>query len=226
MNISIILPIFNEENLVDQSILDILKKSKKIFHNVEIIAVDDGSTDETPKILIKLKKDEKRIKIITHKTNKGYGATLRSGVNHAKFDWIFFTDSDMQFNIQEVKHFISYTNTYDFVIGYRMQRADSWRRKIISRIYNMTVRIIFGIPLRDVDCAFKLMRKSALSRVKFYSNSFFMSVEVMVKARHLGFRIKELGVHHYPRTKGTSKVTYKRILLTIIDLVKLRFSLL
>lgn len=225
MNLSIVLPIFNEEHIIDQSILDIIKKSKQIFSKIEILAIDDGSTDRTLAILKRLRRKEKRIKIINHKINKGYGACLRSGIIHAKFDWIFFTDSDMQFNVDEIAHFLPHTNKFDFIVGYRKQRADSLRRKIISKIYNKIVKIIFGLPLKDVDCAFKLMRKSALTSVKFHSNSFFMSVELMVKARHLGFRVKELGVHHYPRIKGISKVTYKRILLTIIDLVKLRLSL-
>ncbi len=224
MNISIVLPIFNEDKIIEQSILIILKKSKLVLSNVEILAVNDGSTDKTKIILQKLQEQVKDVKIVTHKTNKGYGAALRSGIKHAKFDWVFFTDSDMQFDFSEISHFIPHTNEYDFIVGYRKKRADSTRRKIISFIYNRMVRILFDLPLKDVDCAFKLMRKSSLAKIDLASNSFFISVELMVKAKQKKNLIKELGVTHFPRRKGKSTVTMKRIVLSLIDLVKLRLS--
>lgn len=221
MNLSIIVPIYNEEKLITQSIETLVSKLAKLFHNIEIIAIDDGSTDDTNSLLHDLAKVDKRIKIVVHKTNIGYGAALRSGIKKANFDWVFFTDADMQFDVSEIKKFLEYTNDYDFIIGYRKNRADSLRRKFISFVYNKIIQLLFHLPLRDVDCAFKLMRKSALKKINLVFDSFFVSPELMVKSLKKGFRIKELGVNHYPRLGGSSKVTFKKILQSTLDLFKL-----
>ena len=225
MNLSIVLPIYNEEKIIEKSILEIINPRIKFCDNIEILAINDGSRDNTLHILESLAKQDKRIKIISHNTNMGYGAALRSGIKNARWEWIFFTDADMQFNVSELKAFLPFINGLDFIVGYRKNRADSLKRKFISYIYNKLVKILFKLPLRDVDCAFKLMKKSSLANVKFFSDSFFVSVELMVKSFQKGYRIKEVGVNHYPRVSGTSKVTYGKILLSLIDLVKLYKSI-
>lgn|SRR5258708_2084222 len=221
MNLSIILPIFNEENVVEQSIKTILHTVDTYCNKLEIVAINDGSVDNTATILKLLQRKDKRIKVINHEENKGYGAALRSGMHHASYEWIFFTDADMQFNIQEIDKFIKMRKNYDFIAGFRKNRADPLKRKIISYIYNRIIRYTFGLPLKDVDCAFKLMRKSAVKQIPFYSDSFFVSVELMTKAYKNNFRILEIGVSHFPRIKGVSKVTSKQIIYTVFDLAKL-----
>lgn len=213
----------NEQEGIRDSIRDILKYSK-YFSKFEIVAVDDGSKDNTLSILKDLKKENNNIKIVEHKKNKGYGAALRSGVKNSSYDWVFFTDADMQFDMKELLDFIPYTDRFDFIVGYRKQRADPSKAKFRSWTYNRLVRILFGLPLKDVDCAFKLMRKSSVSKIYTSSNSFFISAELMTKAHKKGLRIKEIGVRHLPRKKGKSTVTIKRILYTILDLIKLRLS--
>jgi glycosyltransferase involved in cell wall biosynthesis len=221
MKISIVLPIYNEERVITQTLQDILQKVKKHVSQIEVIAVDDGSTDKTRETLATLQKKFKEIVVVSHAVNKGYGAALRSGVMKASFDWVFFTDSDLQFDISEIKKFLPHAKGYDFIVGYRMQRADSPKRRFISFGYNRIVRLMFHLPLRDVDCAFKLMRKKSLLDIKFSSNSFFVSAECMVKAFKKGYRIKEIGVRHFPRRQGVSKVTTRKALLTLFDLARL-----
>lgn len=221
VDISVILPIFNEEDVIESTIVDVEKKIKKYCRKLEIIAVDDGSFDGTLKVLEKLKKKNKYLKIVVHRKNKGYGAVLRTGLKNASYSWIFFTDADMQFNPGEIKKFIPFTSDYDFIVGYRKKRADSPKRIFTSFVYNRLVRIMFGLPLRDVDCAFKLMSKESLKKVRFQSNSFFVSAEVMVRALKQNAKIKEIGVNHYPRTRNVSKVTIRKIIHTILDLFKL-----
>lgn len=223
MNLSIILPILNEQEGIRDAIFEILKFSK-YFSKLEIVAVNDGSKDNTLSLLENLKKKNKNIKIVSHKVNKGYGAALRSGIKNSSYDWVFFTDADMQFDMKELLGFLPYTKDYDFVVGYRDGRADSPKVKFRSWVYNRLVRILFGLPLKDVDCAFKLMKKSSVSKIRTSSNSFFISAELMTKAHKKRVRIKEIGVKHRPRRKGKSTVTVMRVLHTIMDLIKLRLS--
>lgn len=221
MKISVILPILNEEDCIETTVTTIHNQLKTIVSHYEILAINDGSTDNTQALLDSLKKKYSRLHIIKHKKNRGYGAVLRTGIHHAQYDWIFFTDADMQFDISELKRFIPKTKNYDFIIGYRKNRADSLRRKVISFIYNKIIWILFGLHIRDVDCAFKLMRTSAVENIRFHSNSFFVSVELMFKAFKAHYRIAEIGVTHHPRKNGQSKVTYRQIFSTIKDLKKL-----
>lgn len=223
MNLSIILPIYNEEKGISDSVLDILKYSK-YFSGFEVITVSDGPKDNTLSILKNLQKKNKNIKIVEHSKNLGYGGALRSGIKASSYDWVFFTDADMQFDMKEILDFLPFTKNFDFIVGFRKQRADPSKAKFRSWTYNRLVRLLFGLPLKDVDCAFKLMRKSALSKIPFKSNSFFVSAELMTKAHKGRFKIKEIGVKHLPRRKGKSTVTTKRILYTILDLIKLRLS--
>lgn len=225
MNLSIILPIYNEEKIIKQSVLTIISDAKKLFNKIEILAINDGSIDSTSTILKSLASHDRRIRIISHSANRGYGASLKSGIKEAKFEWLFFTDADMQFSFSNISYFIPFVKQYDFIVGFRKNRADSLRRKFTSWIYNKIVKMLFSLQLKDVDCAFKLMRKPAVSSISLFSNSFFVSAELMIKSYRRKFRIKELGVQHLPRKKGVSTVTFKRILHTISDLIKLKFSL-
>lgn len=223
MNLSVVIPIYNEDELLEHSVKKIFSHSKN-FSKFELIAVDDGSSDKTPFILEKLSRRYKTLKIVRHKKNKGYGAALRSGIKSSRFNWVFFTDADLQFSLEDLSKFLPYTNKFDFIVGYRKNRADSSKRKFTSWVYNRTIKILFSLPLRDVDCAFKLMRRSSVSQISFFSDSFFVSTELMVKAYKKKFRIMELGVRHLPRKRGKSTVTLRRILHSIHDLIKLNFT--
>lgn len=224
MNVSIILPIFNEDAVIEETIHAQMKAAADLFDSFEILAVNDGSTDETAKKLEKLANIYPALRILDHTYNKGYGAALRSGLNNAKNEWIFFTDADRQFDLHDLDRFIGLNDHFDFIVGFRQKRADSLKRIIISDIYNKLNRILFGLALRDVDCAFKLMRKSAVESTQFHSDSFFVSVELMTLASKKGFRITELGVNHYPRANGESKVTLTKVMFTLFDLGRLYLS--
>jgi glycosyltransferase involved in cell wall biosynthesis len=226
MKLSIVIPMLNEEESIQTTVPTIISKISKFCTDLELLAVDDGSTDATNKILVELQKKDKRIKIITHPKNLGYGAALKSGVKAAIYDWIFFTDADLQFDVSEIKKFLSKTKDYDFIVGFRKKRADPLRRRIASFIYNRTIRLLFGLKLHDVDCAFKLMKKTAVKNVNITSNSFFMSVELMVKAFQGQYKITEIGVDHFPRLKGNSTVTFRQMSRSIADLFTLYTSLL
>jgi len=224
MNISVILPIYNEEKIISATIAEILKKLPKYAECFEIIAVDDGSSDKTPNILESLAKKYKNIHIVTHKPNQGYGAALQNGIQSAKYSWVFFMDADLQFDINDIVQLIPHSEAFDLIVGYRKDRADVPRRIFMSHIYNTIVRMMFPLPVRDVDCAFKLMRKSTVLDLGKLSNSFFVSSELMIKAALQGARITELPVKHLPRTLGHSKVTPNQIFKTVRDLLYIYFK--
>ena len=225
MNLSVVLPVYNEQEGIENAVEKILSALTPLCQHLEVLTINDGSSDNTAAILEKISQRNRRVKVITHKKNKGYGAALRTGIKYAKYTWIFFTDADMQFDVRELKDFFPLTKDHDFIVGYRKKRADHPRRIFISFWYNRINRMLFGLKLRDVDCAFKLMRKSAVQKVPFHSNSFFVSVELMVKAAKKKHSITERGVNHFPRKKGVSKVTLRQIGLTVRDLWKLHGSL-
>lgn len=225
MKISVVLPILNEGQIVRKTISEVTAKLQKNTHHFEIIAINDGSTDNTRVVLEKLQLKNKRIRVINHRGNLGYGAALKSGIRTARYEWIFFMDSDLQFDIAEIKKFMPYTKSYDFIIGYRQGRADPLKRIYISKVYNLLVSILFNIHLTDIDCAFKLMRKSSIELLGNLPNSFFVSTTLLVKAKRKGIHIKELPVRHLPRTKGISTVTLKQVIRTIRDLWRMFFKL-
>lgn len=225
MNISVVLPILNEGQIIHKTIARLVAKMEKNAPNFEILAVNDGSTDNTRTILEYLQSKDTRIKVINHKGNKGYGAALKTGIRKAQFDWIFFMDSDLQFDVTEIKKFIPYHTDYDFIIGYRQGRADPLKRIYISKIYNHIVSFLFNIHITDIDCAFKLMRKSAIKELGELPNSFFVSTTVLVKAVRAKMRMKEIPVKHLPRTKGVSTVTLNQVIRTIRDLFIMYFKL-
>lgn len=219
MNISVILPIYNEEAGIEETIHSVARAKIPGVTALEIVAVDDGSKDSTPRILKRLSRTYKTMKIVTHSPNKGYGAALKSGARAATHDWILFMDADMQFRITSVKPFLKYTTDFDYVVGYRKDRADHPRRIIVSFFYNRVVRLMFGLPITDVDCAFKLMKRNTVRSIKGLPNSFFVSAALMIKSLQKGVLIKELPVKHLPRTKGVSTVTFPQIIRTMRDLM-------
>lgn len=219
MKISVILPILNEEKIISSTINKIINKLKQTSEDYEIIAVNDGSTDDTLKVLNSLHKIHPKLKVINHTENIGYGAAFQSGVKKAKYEWLLFMDSDMQFEINDLDNFIQYIPTSDFIIGYRSKRADNIKRIFFSKVYNKLVRLLFGINIIDIDCAFKLMRKSSVNRLGVLPTSFFVSTTLLVKAIRSQVRIVELPVNHLPRTRGSSTVTLMQVIRTLKDLV-------
>lgn len=199
--ISIVLPVFNEEKNIAREIISISDFFKKLGTPYEIIAVNDGSTDRTQEILAQLAQ-KPGIKIILHKKNLGYGAALRSGFSKASGDQIFFTDSDLQFDIQDITLFLEKIKQVDFVVGYREKRADSAIRILCARAFGLVSRIFFKIKAKDIDCAFKLFNSYVLSDMGLISDGALINLEIFAKARKKEYKFVELPVRHFKRTEG------------------------
>lgn len=200
--LSVVLPAYNEEKnirLAVEKISDFLEKRKIDF---EIIAVNDGSKDKTAEILKACGNRRKNLSIITHPRNFGYGAALRSGFGKARGDLIFFTDSDLQFAIEDLPVFLEEIKKYDFVVGYRKKRKDPFPRVLSARIFKMVSRLFFGVKVNDIDCAFKIFKKEVIKNLSLDSSGALINLEIFAKAKEKGYKFKEIPVRHFPREGG------------------------
>ncbi len=223
--LSVILPVYNEEKNIETVINDICFNLSLIMDKFEIIVVNDGSTDGTQGILSKISLESEHVNIITHGKNSGYGIALMSGVRNAKYPSVFLMDADGQFNTAELEKAFGYLDEFDIVMGYRVRRADSFYRTIFARGYGCLVFLFFGLRFKDVNCGFKLFKKSVLSEKNKSIGGVFYT-EVLLKAKKRGLRIKEIPVVHFPRLKGKQTGASPRVIFDALrDLVKLKLAL-
>lgn len=214
MNLSIVLPAYNEAENIPPAVQACLAYLGK--RSGEIVVVDDGSTDKTAEILAGLSRAHPdRVKVVTHERNLGYGRALRDGFRAARGDWIFYTDSDLQFLVEEIDLLLPRTAEADIVAGYRRDRQDPWPRIVAAATYNRIMRALFGVRVRDIDCAFKLFRRDVFAVIDIESNGFLVDAEILVKAGRAGLRIDEVGVTHLARRFGRSTVRFRHVLETL-----------
>ncbi len=221
--ISIILPALNEEENIEAAIHDIVSYFNSREEKYELIVINDGSTDGTGKIAEKLSGENGFIRVIHHPINRGYGSALKRGFDISKYKYIFFTDSDRQFDVKGLDILLPLikTDAVEIIIGYRLKRKDPFIRRFLSWGYNSLVGYLFDLNVKDIDCAFKIFRKDIFSKINIESSNFFINTEILAKARHFGFNVLEVGVPHFPRTAGKTTVTLKHIPLTLIELYRI-----
>ncbi len=225
--LSLFLPCYNEEANLQNTVDKTLPILKKVAKNWELIIINDGSTDKTGEIAKSIQKtDPTHIKIVTHHPNRGYGAAFKSGFYTAKYQWITFIDADGQFDFSEITDFINKqqkTNA-DIVIGYYLQRKVSKTVIFTSKIWELLVFILFGLKVKDVDCGFKLVSKKVINTIPKLEaeRGAFITSEFLIKSKKAGFKIAQVGVHHYQR--GGGKATGRQLKVIIKSFTDL-FSL-
>ena len=202
--LSVFFPFYNEEVNIAGQTEDALKYVPQFAEKFEIILVNDGSTDDTAKIGRQLAAKYSHVKFVNHEKNKGYGGALKSGFETAQYEWVFFADGDRQFNLEELSKLVSKVGLADLIIGYRKDRADIFIRTLNAKLFNLLIRILFGLKVRDIDCAFKLIKKSVLNSLELKSDGAMISAELLIKAKKKGYKIIEVPVEHYPRQVGSS----------------------
>ena len=212
-SLSIFFPVFNESANLGELIPAAIRIGKACAREFEIIIVNDGSTDETVSIVKNFQGIYPELKLVEHAENLGYGQALRSGIVAATKEWVFWSDADLQFDLESLIDFIPYTNSYDVIIGYRKHRADSFIRRVNGELYTQLIRFLFHINIRDVDCAFKLIRRKQLE-FKLTSSGAFTSAEILINLHRNKVKIRQLPVKHFPRragrpTGGSVKVIFK-----------------
>ena len=195
---------YNEEANIETTATAAVAALEDLASEFEVILVDDGSTDRTAAIGAELSQADPRIRVITHPTNRGYGAALRTGFASARLDLVTFTDGDGQFDLRDLQLLLDEVPGHEIVIGYRKQRADRLMRRLTARAWGLLMGVLFGVWPRDLDCGFKLFRKEALDALDLRADGAFISTELLAKASAAGQRIAQVGVNHYPRQHGTS----------------------
>jgi len=206
-SLTIFFPAYNEEKNIKNAVIQAIEIGKKISQNenYEVIVINDGSTDSTAAIVNTLSAHNPKVKLITHGVNQGYGGALMTGFTNATKDWVFFSDSDGQFDLSELETFLPYTDTKSVIIGYRIKRNDPPMRILNARAWNFLNRFAFGLIVKDIDCAFKLFKRESLQEVlpEMHSRGAMISAELLIRLKLVGYDFVEVGVNHYPRTSGS-----------------------
>ena len=227
--LSFFFPALNEEENVAPIVEEALTVLPRFADDLEITVVDDGSTDRTGAIADELALKDSRVRVIHHGTRRGYGGAVRSGLVAATKPWVFFTDGDRQFALEDLGRLVEAADGADAVVGYRIKRADPARRLFVAWVYNRLIRLLFGGGWRDVDCAFKLFRRDVFARVpleRVRSNGAFFSPELLITLRRAGLRVRQVGVRHFPRTAHEPKGASPHVIVRAIrDLLRLRARL-
>lgn len=204
--ISLFFPAYNEEANVGGTIDKCIEVLEPLGCDYEIIIVDDGSKDQTSEITKNYASKNPHVVLKRHEKNKGYGGALQTGFRSCRYGLLFFSDCDLQFDLGELTAFIErmkQDRSIDVIIGYRIKRADPFIRKLNAFGWKQWARLLFGLNVRDIDCAFKLFKKEVMDNIEIESTGALISVEFLTKIKNMGYKIAQMGVHHYPRKEGT-----------------------
>lgn len=223
-SLSVFFPAYNDAGTIASLVISAVQVAGSLTSDFEVIVINDGSQDDTPRILDELARVyPDHVRIVHHQKNRGYGGALRSGFATASKDLVFYTDGDAQYDPSEmVLLWNQMGDDVDWVNGWKISRSDPLHRIIIGRAYHHTVKLLFGLKVRDVDCDFRLMRRRIFDVVRLEKNSGVICLEMMKKFQDAGFRVAETPVHHYHRAHGQSQFfNFPRIARTLVDVMKL-----
>jgi glycosyltransferase involved in cell wall biosynthesis len=225
--LSIFFPAYNDSGTIASLVITALRTARTLTPDHEVIIVNDGSKDGTAAILDELASIYPQVRVVHHDANRGYGGALRTGFATATRERVFYTDGDAQYDPAEMAVlWRRFDDSIDLVNGYKISRSDPLHRIVIGRIYHHTVKLLFGLTVRDVDCDFRMMRRSIFDTVRLEKNSGVICLEMMKKITDAGFRIAEVPVHHYHRAYGKSQFfNFKRLYRTAVDVMKLWYAL-
>jgi glycosyltransferase involved in cell wall biosynthesis len=227
-SLSLVLPAFNEEENIGEVTRQALAALPRFADTFEIIVVDDGSRDRTADIATAIARQDSRVRVIRHHRNRGYGAALVTGFSATTGDYVMFMDGDRQFDINDLRLLTPFAPDYDIVAGFRMERNDPLHRRVFAETFNVAVRVLFGVHMRDIDCAFKLFRGDLLRSLPLSAPGALINTEIQAKARRQKARVQQVGVHHYPRVAGSPTGGNPRVILramreTLVLWWKMRF---
>ena len=226
-SLSIFFPAYNDAGTIASLAIVAHLTARQLTDDYEVIVVEDGSPDHTGELLDEMARHFPWLKVVHHQKNRGYGGALRSGFATASKELVFYTDGDAQYDPRELELlWRAFGPEVDFVNGFKLGRSDPFHRVVIGRVYHWFVKLAFGLRIRDVDCDFRLMRRSVFDRVELTRSSGVICVELMKKVQYHGFRIGQVGVHHFHRSYGKSQFfNFPRVARTLLDLMKLWLEL-
>ena len=212
-SLSLVFPAFDEEDNLAELMAGACKVGEELGGDFEVVVVNDGSRDESPTIIDTWVQRDARIRGVHLAKNSGYGAALRAGLAQARGTWIFFSDADLQFELAQLRDLLAHTPDYDIVAGFRSPRRDPWPRLLIASVWGGLIRLIFGLRVRDIDCAFKLFHRRVVETIPLASVGAFINTELLIRARASGFRIHQVPVNHHRRRHGRQTGAHPRVLI-------------
>jgi glycosyltransferase involved in cell wall biosynthesis len=211
--VSIVLPCYNEAPNVADAVRAATGAAEAHAADFEVIVVDDGSTDGTAQIAARLADADRRVRLVVHPSNRGYGGAVRSGLRAARMPWVLLTDADLQFDLRELEAFVPLAKDADLIAGWRIARQDPPHRRLNAAAWNWLMHKRFNVPVRDIDCAFKLVRRDLLEEIPLTSSGAMISTELLVRAVAAGAIVQEVGVHHLPRAAGEQSGASPRVVI-------------
>ncbi len=215
LSLSFVFPMYNERDNIIPCILGALQIGEQLKIDYEIVVVDDASTDGCGELADNLAKLYPVVKVIHHPVNRKLGGALKTGFANATKQYVLYMDSDLPLKFEDVCAAIPKIGRADLLIGYRLTRAESLYRKLISKMYNVVIRALFGLRVRDVNFSFKLFKRDILRRIHLQSEGSFIDAELLIEAHHKGYALREVGLDYYPRVAGVSTLASKAVIMKI-----------
>lgn len=228
VELSVFMPAFNEEENIRKTVENVDGVLRTLeLKNYETVVVDDGSKDKTAEIVKTISVNNKKVRLISHTKNLGYGRALITGFESSIYNWVAFVDSDGQFDFSEIKKFLELTGSADLILGFRLNRADPFQRRIFTWGWKMLAMLILGLNVKDYSCGFKLIKKQVFESVlPILSEEKVTQIEMLIKAKRQGYKFAEVGVRHYRRMHGVpTGAKLSVVLKSFIDLIKLRWNI-
>jgi glycosyltransferase involved in cell wall biosynthesis len=223
--LSALMPAYNEQEVLPVALEEAVTALEDLCETWELVIVDDGSTDRTPEILAEWAARVARIRVATQEENSGYSQALIRGFSECRYQSIFYTDADAQFDLHDIMDLYPLLTEVDMVAGYRKGRQDRWIRFVTSGVYNRLQGWLLGLRVRDVNCAFKLFRRSFFEKVRLSSDGFLIDAELYARARQAGLRWAQVAVQHRPRELGSTTVKTSTVTETLRELWSLKKQL-
>ena len=221
-SLSVVILCFNEELVVHECVTEAIQTLRPLSRDLQVVIVEDGSTDGTHSILQDLARCYPEIEIVCHKRNLGYGTSLSHGIHAARNEYVLCVDGDRQFDFGDAKRFLELAESYEIIGGCREPRADAWHRRATGWLYNQVVRRTLALQIKDVDCGFKLFRRSAACALFPTKSTFAVWAEAMTRAERLGYRCASINIRHLPRETGKSKVfNFHGVSTIILEVIRL-----
>jgi glycosyltransferase involved in cell wall biosynthesis len=223
--ISVVLPAYNEEPNIENVVGGVRAYLEdRGFTDYEILPVNDGSADRTAEIIDRLGREDPRVRPQHHEHNRGYGAALRTGFDASEKRYVFYMDGDGQFDIKDLDKLLPLASEDVIVTGFRISRADPFIRRLNARLFGgWLVRVMLGVRVRDLNCAFKLIPQKVFDKIELESTGALINAELYGRAIRAGFGIREIGVHHYAREAGVQTGAHFSVIFrAFYDLFRLR----